>query len=111
MKDIKYFKYKNTYEYNKFLKECGYTLDDVKGFCLCQQTWYHGNLLKIYAIHFKDCKMKPFSVIYFKNINEYHQTHLGLSNERLLWWYQGANIIEYKVKDLWGKNDKYVIAM
>ena len=97
MKNIKYFKYKNTFNFEKFLKEYGYTLDDVKGFCLYEKKWYHGNFLKLYIIHFNDGEMKCFSVVYFKNFNECKQSRLGFNGNKLLNWYQGANIRKYKL--------------
>ena len=109
MKNIKYFKYWYTYEFEKFLKEYGYTLNDVKGFSVGYKKQYRGNILKIYAIHFKGNDMHAFSTILFKSLNEYHQTALGFNGNKLLNWYEDANIIKYKVKDIYGINDKYVI--
>ena len=111
MKDIKYFIYKNTFAYNVFLKECGYILDDVKGFSLYEKKWYHGNFLKLYTIHFNDGEMKCFSAVYFKSLNEYHQTRLGFNGNKLLMWYENANIVWYKVKDIYGMHDRYVITV
>ena len=111
MKNIKYFIYKKTYGFEKLLKENGYKLDGVKGFNLCVKKHYCGNIIKIYAIHFNDGKMKAFSAVYFKNLDEYDKSALGLNGNKLLWWCQGANIVEYKVKCIYGKSYKYVIAM
>ena len=111
MKNIKYFKYKNTYEYNKFLKEYGYILDDVKGFSVSVIHHYRGNIFKSYIIYFKDDNLALFKVVCFKSLNECHQSRLGFNGNTLLEWYRDANIIKYKVKDVWGINDKYVIAM
>ena len=111
MKNIKYFIYKKTYDFEKFLKENGYKLEDVSGWCLYEKAHYHGNIIKIYDFHFNDGKMKAFSVVYFKSLNEYDKSALGLNGNKLLWWCQGANIVEYKVKCIYGKSYKYVIAM
>ena len=111
MKNIKYFKYKNTYEYSKFLKEYGYSIDDAKGFSYIDQKQYHGNILKVYYIYFNDGEYELFRVLYFKSLNEYHQTRLGFNGNKLLDWCESANVIKYKVKDIYGMNDRYVIAM
>ena len=109
MKNIKYFKYWYTYEFEKFLKEYGYTLNDVKGFSVGYKKQYRGNILKIYNVRFNDCEYEYFKVVYFKSLNEYHQAALGFNGNKLLNWYEDANIIKYKVKDIYGINDKYVI--
>ena len=109
MKNIKYFKYKDTYEYSVFLKECGYKLDDVKGFSYIGKKHYHGNIFKAYSIWFKDYHEEYFSVAYFKSLNEYHQCRLGFNGNKLLKWCEYANVIKYKVKDIYGMNDRYVI--
>ena len=111
MKSIKYFKYKNTYEFEKFLKECGYKIEDVEGFSVLGQKHYHGNILKAYSIWFKDCSEEYFKVVCFKGLNEYHQSRLGFNGNKLLKWCEIANIVKYKVKDIYGTNDRYVIAM
>ena len=109
MKDIKYFKYKNTFAYNVFLKECGYILDDVEGFSVVGQKWYHGNILKVYCIWFKDCHEEYFKVVYFKSLNECDKARLGFNGNKLLKWYDDANVVWYKVKDIYGMHDRYVI--
>ena len=53
MKDIKYFKYINTKQFNVFLKERGYSLNDVSGFKFSMKFQRNGNILKIYSIYFK----------------------------------------------------------
>ena len=109
MKNIKSFKYKNTYEYKKYLKEYGYTIDDVVGFSLVDKQQYGGNILKQYVIYFSDHDNVYFKVVYFKSLNEYHQSALGFNGNTLLNWYQDANVVWYKVKDIYGLDDKYVI--
>ena len=109
MKNIKYFKYKNTYEYSVFLKEYGYKLDDVKGFSVSVIHRFNGNVYKSYIIYFKDDNLACFKVVYFKSLNELHKSNLGLNGNTLLEWYQDANIVWYKVKDIYGLNDRYVI--
>ena len=109
MKNIKYFKYINTKQFSVFLKEYGYTLDDVKGFSFSDKKQYHNNILKTYNIYFKDGEYEYFKVVYFKSFNEYHQCGLGFNGEKLLEWYQDANIIKYKVKDIYGIKDEYVL--
>ena len=97
MKNIKYFKYFDRKQFNVFLKEYGYAIGDVKGFNLCEQTQYRGNILKIYSIHFNDGEMGCFSAVLFKNFNEYQQTRLGFRGDKLLYWYENANIRLYRV--------------
>ena len=109
MKNIKYFNYKNTYEYSIFLKAYGYTIKDVIGFSCDNKKQYHGNILKTYNVYFKDGEYEYFKVVYFKSLNEYHQSRLGFNGNRLLEWYQSASVVKYKVKDIYGMNDRYVI--
>lgn len=109
MKDIKYFKYKNTYEYNTFLKDYGYKIDDVVGFSFNDKEQYHNNILKTYNIYFKDGEYEYFKVVYFNNLNEYHQSRLGFNGNKLLNWCEDANVVWYKVKDIYGMRDEYVI--
>ena len=109
MKNIKYFNYINTKQFNIFLNEYGYTLENVKGFSFAWLKQYHGNILKQYNIYFNDGECEYFKVVYFKNLNEYHQSALGFNGNRLLNWYQDANVVWYKVKDIYGLDDKYVI--
>ena len=111
MKNIKYFKYKNTYNFEKFLKECGYKIDDVSSYSVIGEKRYNGNILKEYTIFFSDHDHAFFKVVYFKSLNECDRSRLGFNGNTLLEWYQDANVIKYKVKDVWGLNDKYVIAM
>lgn len=109
MKDIKHFIYKNIYEYDKFLKKYGYMKDDVNGYSTGWKEEYHGNFLKVYIIYFNDGEYKLFRVIYFKDINEYDKARLGVYNNKLLSWYDSANVRKYKVKDIYGLHDRYVI--
>ena len=97
MKSIKCFKYKNTKHFNVFLKDYGYKLEDVKGFTLSRKKQYHGNILKTYNIHFNDGEYEYFSVVYFKSLNEYHQSSLGVNGNKLLEWYEHANMRKYKL--------------
>ena len=92
MKDIKYFKYKNTYEFERFLSSYDYKLEDVEGFSVIGKRHYNGNVLKVYSIWFKDCSEEYFKVVYFKSFNEYHQSRLGFNGERLLRWYEDADV-------------------
>ena len=110
MKNIKQFKYKNTLDFEKFLDEYGYKLKDVKGFSFAGKKQYNGNILKEYFIHFKDGEREYFREVSFKSLNDLHQARLGFKGDKLLDWYQDANVVWYKVKDIWGMDDKYVIA-
>ena len=96
MKNIKQFKYWYTYEFEKCLKDYGYTIDDVKGFRVSSIMCYRGNTLKTYVIYVYDGEAVYFSVAYFKSFNEYRQSWLGFNGEKLLNWYQDANIKKYK---------------
>ena len=110
MKSIKYFKYVNTYNFNKFLKEYGYKEKDIKGFVFINKNQYKGNILKTYVIYLKDDECVYFKVAYFKNLNECHQSSLGFNGSKLLDWYQYANVRCYRVYDVWFKKyDRYVI--
>ena len=111
MKNIKFFIYKNTYEFKKFLDAYDYRLWDVVGFSYAGKEQYHGNILKEYCIHFKDGEYEYFKIVYFKSFNELNQSRLGFNGDKLLSWYEDANVRKYKVKDVWGTNDKYVIEM
>ena len=111
MKSIKYFKYVNYDAFEKFVNEYGYTIDDVKGFSVSAIHHYHGNVFKSYIIYFNDDNLTLFKVVYFKSLNEYNQSRLGFNGNTLLDWCEDANVIEYKVKDIWGVKDEYVIAM
>ena len=99
MKNIKYFKYWYTYDFQQFLSEYGYKLEDVKGFSVAERRQYHGNILKIYNIHFNDGEYEYFKVVYFKSFNEYNQSRLGFNGNKLLFWYESAEIKEYKLLD------------
>ena len=110
MKSIKYFKYKNTKQFNVFLSQYEYTINDVVGFSFSDKQQYHGNILKTYVIYFSDHDHEYFEVVYFKSFNEYHQSRLGFNGNKLLDWCEDANVVKYKVKDVWGLNDRYVIA-
>ena len=96
MKNIKYFKYVNTYNFEKFLDGYGYKLSDAVGFSVCDKQQYHGNILKEYVIYLSDHDHIFFNVVYFKSFNEYHQSRLGFNGERLLSWYNDADIRKYK---------------
>ena len=109
MKNIKYFKYKDTYEFKKFLDAYDYRLWDVVGFSYAGKEQYHGNILKEYCIHFKDGEYEYFKIVYFKSFNERNQSRLGFKGDKLLSWYEDANVRKYKVKDVWGMKDDYVI--
>ena len=109
MKNIKYFEYKNTYAFERFLCDYGYWVEDVKGFKFGWKEQYHGNILKVYMIYFNDDEYKLFRIIYFKSWNECNQARLGIINNKLLMWYDSSNIRKYKVKDVWGMKDEYVI--
>ena len=102
MKNIKYFKYWYTYEFEKFLKDYGYTIDDVKGFSVSSIMCYHGNILKTYVIYIYDGEAVYFSVAYFKSFNEYNQSWLGFNGDKLLQWYNKSAIKQYKL------NGKYI---
>ena len=97
MKNIKYFKFVNTKHFNVFLKEYGYTLKDIKGFSFDSKKQYHNNILKVYSIHFNDGEYEYFKVVIFKSFNEYHQSRLGFNGNKLLDWYESANVKAYKV--------------
>ena len=109
MKNIKYFKYKDTYEFGKFLDSYGYRLWEVKGFSYAGKKQYRYNVLKLYRITFNDGEYEYFKIVYFKSFNELNQSRLGFKGDKLLEWYEDANVRKYKVKDVWGTNDKYVI--
>ena len=96
MKNIKYFKYVNTKQFNVFLNEYNDTLNDVKGFRVVSAMCYRGNILKTYFIYFNDGEYEHFKVAYFKDFNEYRQCCLGFNGDKLLSWYQDADIRKYK---------------
>ena len=97
MKNIKYFKYINTKQFNVFLHEYGYKLNDAVGYSVVGKKQYHGNVLQTYIIFFSDHDHLFFEVVYFKSFNEYNQTRLGFNGDKLLWWYESANIRKYKL--------------
>ena len=111
MKSIKYFEYKNMLEFEKFLSSYCYKLEDVKGFSYAGQKQCRYNVLKLYRITFNDGEYEYFKVVYFNSFNELHQCRLGFNGDKLLSWYEDANVRHYKVKDVWGMNDKYVIKL
>ena len=97
MKNIKYFKYVNTHNFETFLRVYGYTINDAIGFSANYKWCYHGNILKEYIIYLSDHDHIFFKVVWFKSFNEYRQSFLGFNGETLLEWYQNANIIWYKL--------------
>ena len=111
MKSIKYFEYKNTFSFEKFLCDYGYWVENIKGFKFGWKEQYHGNILKVYMIYFNDGEYKLFRIVYFKSFNDYHQSRLGFNGNKLVMWYDSANVKKYKVKDIWGVKGEYVIAM
>ena len=84
MKSIKCFKYKNTYEFEKFLSAYEYRIEDVKGFSFAGQRQYHGNILKLYNVRFNDGEYEYFKVVYFRSLNECEQSRLGFNGKTLL---------------------------
>ena len=104
MKNIKSFKYKNTYSFERFLREYGYTFSDVSGYSVGWKEQYNGNLIRVYIIYFNDGKYKRFSVLYLKSRNEYEQICSGSKINKTLMWYDIANIVKYKY------NDSYIVA-
>ena len=98
MKNIKFFKYKNTSNFLGFIGSYDYKLDDVKGFSFDEQKQCNGNVLKWYKIHFNDGECEYFRVVIFKSRNEYYQTKLGFSSNKLISWFEDADVREYKSK-------------
>ena len=96
MKNIKYFKYINENNFNVFLNEYGYTLNDVVGFSVFERKQYRGNVLKTYVIYFNDHDHAFFKVVCFEDFNEYRQSSLGFNGNKLLEWWENANIRMYK---------------
>ena len=110
MKSIKYFKYKNTFEFEHFLSKYGYIVSDVVGFSVVGIEYHHGNILKEYMIYISGRVHVFFKVVYFKDFNECNKARLGVINNKLLVeWYSSAAVRQYKVKDVWGMKDEYVI--
>ena len=97
MKNVKYFKYKDTYNFNLFLKEHNYVIDDVKGFHLSVKRQCRSVMLKVYSFHFKNGGFGCFSVVTFKDYNHLLKTSLGLNGSNTLYWYQKADIKEYQI--------------
>lgn len=95
MKDIKYFKYFNDNTFNTFLKEYGYKINDVAGYKLGWKNRCRGNILNIYIVFFKDDECEYFKEVTFKSFNEYHQSGLGFKGNKLLEWYDDANVKTY----------------
>ena len=96
MKNIKYFKYVNENNFNVFLDSYGYKIDDVKGFSVAEKKQYRCNVLTIYNIYFKDGEYECFKVAVFKSYNEYRQSGLGFNGNKLLDWWENADIRMYK---------------
>ena len=84
MKNIKYFKYKDTDSFKYLLSSYDYKFEDVKGFKFVEQKQRQGNVLKLYYICMNDGEEICFTVAIFKNIHEYHQTRLGFKGNKLL---------------------------
>ena len=105
MKNIKFFKYKNTREFERFLSAHGVRMEDVKGQEFRWKEQCNGNFLKVYVIHFNEPEVGFFNVAYFKSWNECNQARLGLKGDKLLEWYEYANVRFYKATD----TDEYVI--
>ena len=99
MKNIKSFKFWYSFEFEKTLKDYGYSLDDVKGFSVSKIKQYHGNILKTYEIYILDGESVYFSVVYFKSFDEYNKTWLGFNGNKLLRWYEISVIKLYKLND------------
>ena len=104
MKNIKSFKYKNTYSFERFLRGYGYTFSDVSGYSTGWKEQYNGNTLRVYIIYFNFGKYKRFSVLYLKDFNEYEQVSSCSKINKVLSWYDTANIVKYK------HNDRYIVA-
>ena len=100
MKNIKLFKYKDTCEFESFLKAYGYKFEDIKGWNIAEKRQYCGNILKIYSISFNDDEYEYFQFVCFKDLNEYQQSRLGFKGEKLLRWFEDSYIREYKTKGL-----------
>ena len=98
MKNIKYFKYKDTSKFKDFLSSYEYKLEDVRGFKFVEKKQYQGNVLTLYFICFNDGEEICFTVVSFKSFNEYHQARLGFKGDKLLGWFEDANVRTYKVK-------------
>ena len=96
MKSIKSFKYVNENNFDIFLHNYGYKIDDVIGFSFDEKKQYRCNILKTYKIYFKDGEHEYFSVAIFESFNEYRRSSLGFNGEKLLDWWENANVTMYK---------------
>lgn len=96
MKNIKLFKFKDTSEFWVFLNSYGYKFEDIKGFSLAERRQCRGNILKIYNVRFNDGEYEYFKVVSFKDSNEYRQARLGFSDNKLLSWFEDAELREIK---------------
>ena len=96
MKSIKCFKYKDTFKFEEFLSAYGYKLEDVRGYKFIDKKQYRGNVLKVYFICLNDGEEVYFKVVIFKNLNEYRQSRLGFNGDKLLSWYEDANVRKYE---------------
>ena len=103
MKSIKLFKYWYSYEFERCLKDYGYTIDDVEGFGLSSIKRYRGNILKTYIVYVYDGESVYFSIVYFKSFDEHNKAWLGFSGSKMLEWYQKAIIKLYKL------NNEYIM--
>ena len=104
MKNIKNFKYWYSYEFEKCLKDYGYTIDDVKEFSVSSIMRYHGNIFKTYKVYIYGGESVYFSIAYFKSFEEYNKAWLGFNGDKLLQIYKKAIIKLYKL------NNEYIIA-
>ena len=109
MKSIKYFQYKNTWEFERFLRSCKHRLKDAVGFSVFNVERYHGNILKTYIIYLYDDAKLYFKVVFFKNFFVCKKAPRGLEGNKLLEWYSAAAVRWYKVKDCYGVKDWYII--
>ena len=96
IKNFKYFKRFNQKCLKYFLSSYDYKLEDVVGFSFDEQKQYRGNILKWYKIHFKNGEYEYFKVVIFKNFNEYKQSALGFNGNKLLSWFEDADVKEYR---------------
>ena len=99
MKNIKYFKYKNTSAFEYLLSSYDYKFEDVKGFKFIEQKQYQGNILKLYFICLKDGEEVCFTVADFKDVHEYYQSKLGFNGDKLLSWFEDAAVRRYRKSD------------
>lgn len=102
MKNIKCFKHVNIKDFDCFLNNYGYKLDNVVGFGLYDKKQYCGNILKTYIIYLNDGEHIYFKVAYFKSFIEFRKRRLEFPNSVLSGWYWFSNVKMYKL------NDKYV---